>query len=100
MGLVVLAAGLIGLRGLRLGDREAHLVAVRRRRIGAPIAVLAEQRGLRLAAAGGGGGRRDGRGGRRRLGGGLGRGGGGRGRLRGRSRGKRDRNQQAHEAQS
>ena len=42
-----------GFRGRRLGDREADLLAAGRSGIGAPVAILAEQR--RLDAADGGG---------------------------------------------
>src|SRR5258707_4183485 len=60
------AAGRGRLRVRRLGEREAHLLAGRRRCIGAPVAEGAEQ--CRLHAADGGRGRRFGRrSGRRRF---------------------------------
>src|SRR5262249_20719383 len=78
VGRIALAPFRLGLRRLRLGEREADLVAVGRGGIGAPIAVLAEQGGLRVARR-----RRCGRGRFGRRGGGVLRLGGGGGGFRG-----------------
>src|SRR5262249_11998634 len=49
VGRIALAPFRLGLRRLRLGEREADLVAAGRGGIRAPVAVLAEQGGLRIA---------------------------------------------------
>ena len=63
---LALAAGRLGLRGYRHGEREADLAAFRRGGIGAPVGILTEQCGLAVA----GPCRRGGTGLRRLLGGG------------------------------
>src|SRR5262249_29142307 len=52
VGGIALAPFRLGLRRLRLGERKADLVAAGRGGIGAPIAVVAEQGGLRVARGG------------------------------------------------
>ena len=54
IGWVAIAAGGIGGGGFRLGEREAHLLALLRGGVGAPVAILPEQRRLRRGGRGGG----------------------------------------------